>query len=74
MHEGYAFRNLSNIYYRFGSLGLNLACEGLLLGIRAEGPTRFPQLSRIVHLGLWKYDLMIKPSFLIMFFHGRMEI
>jgi hypothetical protein len=37
------FENLDNLYRRFGSLGLNLAYEGLLLEIRDEGPTRLPQ-------------------------------
>jgi hypothetical protein len=35
-------RNLDNIGRRFGSLGLNLTYERLLLGIQAEGPSRFP--------------------------------
>jgi hypothetical protein len=43
MREGDTFRNLDNPCHRFGSLGLNLACKGLLLGIRDEGPTRLPQ-------------------------------
>jgi hypothetical protein len=34
--------NNDNVCHRFGSLGLNLACEGLLMGMWAEGPSRFP--------------------------------
>jgi hypothetical protein len=45
----------------------------LTLGMRAEGLTRFPQLSLTVIIGLLKYELMAAPSFLIMFFHMRME-
>jgi hypothetical protein len=40
MHEGDAFGDLHKIGRRINSLGvdsLNLACEGLLLGTRAEG-------------------------------------
>jgi hypothetical protein len=36
------FRNLQKISHRTGSLGLNLACEWLLLGMRAKGPTESP--------------------------------
>jgi hypothetical protein len=56
------------INYRFGSLRLNLACEGLLLGMRAEGPKRFPQFSLTALTRLQKYELIVSPSFLIIFF------
>jgi hypothetical protein len=74
MREGDAFGNLSKIYHRFSSLRLNLACEGLLLGMGAEGPKGFPQLSLTAHLGLQKYELMTSPLFLLMFFHRRTEV
>jgi hypothetical protein len=32
------FKDLIRINHRFGSSGLNLACEGLLLGMRSGAP------------------------------------
>jgi hypothetical protein len=46
MREGDAFRNFRKINCRTDSLGLNLTCQGLLLGMRAEGPERFHQHHR----------------------------
>jgi hypothetical protein len=43
------------------------------VGMWVKGPARFPQLSLITHLGLWKYELMASPSFSIMFSHRRTE-
>jgi hypothetical protein len=37
MHEGDASKELICINHRFGSSGLNLAYEGLLLGMKSEG-------------------------------------
>jgi hypothetical protein len=74
MHEGDAFVNLGKIYRRFRSLGLNLSYDGLLLGMWAEGPIRFPQLSLTTCLGLRKYELMTSSSFLMMLFHRRTEV
>jgi hypothetical protein len=43
--------NLERIGCRFGSLGLNLACKGLLLRMPAKGPLRFPWWSlTLVHI------------------------
>jgi hypothetical protein len=43
MCEGDAFKGESaHINRRFGSSGLNLACEGLLLRMRSEGRKEIP--------------------------------
>jgi hypothetical protein len=42
MCEGDAFRESLHINHRSDSLGLNLACDGLLLEMRTEGHKELP--------------------------------
>jgi hypothetical protein len=54
--------NLGRINRRFGSSELNLACHELPLGMRIEGPSRFPRQSFISHIKLRWNSLINVPS------------
>jgi hypothetical protein len=71
--EGDTFGNLSKINHMFGSLGLNLTYEGILLGLRVGGPKRSPQFSITARIGLQKYKLTASPSFFIALLLRAME-
>jgi hypothetical protein len=67
----YAFENFHKINHRTGSLGLNLACNRLLLAMQAEGSERFPQH----HCAYWASEILThRVTFiLVIFFHRAMR-
>jgi hypothetical protein len=70
MCEGDAFGELVRINRKFGSLGLNFKCEGLLLGMWSMGHKETPPLTKL-YLTRWTFASILTVNTSAICFVGR---